>query len=383
MFAVISDDLTGAAELAGVGLEYGLQIEITSENNMQSKAPLLIINTGSRVLKKIQASEKVKESVDFLVKLKPEWIFKKTDSVLRGHIVSEIYSILNVIQKKKCLIVPANPGMGRKILDRNYLIDGRPINITDFSKDPDTPCKTSDVLEMLGLAENPNTAYLKKNEKIPDKGIFIGETGDVETLRYWAGKVNDEILPAGAAEFFFHLLAIKCDNPILRGYTGCQDFGRTLFVCGSTHKNSRLALEEAEVKGGEICYLPETLCRTHDPHLSSDFADIIKNKFCDAHRIILSVNQKIIKSKHSARYIENAFGEVVHNLLLQMDLNTLVIEGGETAQSVLNYLSINHLYPRQVLDPGVVLMSSQTKNPAVIIIKPGSYHWPSDLWSFN
>lgn len=53
MFAVIADDLTGAAELAGISLQFGLTSEIKSEFTGSTDADLLVINTSSRVLKKI------------------------------------------------------------------------------------------------------------------------------------------------------------------------------------------------------------------------------------------------------------------------------------------------------------------------------------------
>src|SRR5882757_10096749 len=43
MIAVIADDLTGAAELGGIGLRYGLSVEVNMDVNLSTKADLLVI----------------------------------------------------------------------------------------------------------------------------------------------------------------------------------------------------------------------------------------------------------------------------------------------------------------------------------------------------
>ena len=44
MMVVIADDLTGAAEIGGLALKYGLMAEITTTVNLHSRADLLIID---------------------------------------------------------------------------------------------------------------------------------------------------------------------------------------------------------------------------------------------------------------------------------------------------------------------------------------------------
>ena len=48
MLAVIADDLTGAAEIGGIGLSYGLKVEISSKVNPSTEADLLVIATDTR-----------------------------------------------------------------------------------------------------------------------------------------------------------------------------------------------------------------------------------------------------------------------------------------------------------------------------------------------
>ena len=256
MFIVLADDLTGAAELAGIGLQFGLSVEIKSEFTGSSDADLLVINTSSRILNKEEAFLQVKKAAEFLLTLNPKWIYKKTDSVLRGNVLAEIKAILDVTGLNKSLLIPANPGLGRTIVDRKYLINDVEIIKTSFAMDPDYPCNTSDVMNLLDGFERVETKYLIENQMLPFSGVFIGEIKNESSVKYWAMQVNDQILPAGAAEFFTKILQKKGYTFIEKQGQLKQDYGKMLFICGSTHQNSRVAIEHAKKEGAHICYMP-------------------------------------------------------------------------------------------------------------------------------
>ena len=95
MIVVIADDFTGAAELAGLGLRYGLRVEMSTVVNQDTDAELLIIATDTRSVSKDEARQEMEKATCEILKLKPELIFKKVDSVLRGHILAELTAQLN------------------------------------------------------------------------------------------------------------------------------------------------------------------------------------------------------------------------------------------------------------------------------------------------
>ncbi|MDB5190444.1 MAG: four-carbon acid sugar kinase family protein, partial [Segetibacter sp.] len=113
MIAVIADDLTGAAELGGIGLKYGLKAEIATEVDVNTKAELLIISANTRSIKEDDAVGKIKQITTDLLALHPKFIYKKIDSVLRGHVVAELKAQMEVMQAHRALIVPANPSLNR------------------------------------------------------------------------------------------------------------------------------------------------------------------------------------------------------------------------------------------------------------------------------
>lgn len=107
MIAVIADDLTGAAEIGGIGMQYGLTVEINTVADLKSKADLLIIATDTRSMPKKQALLKTAELTVALYNIKPQLIFKKVDSVLRGHVIAELNIHLLQFGLKRALLVPA------------------------------------------------------------------------------------------------------------------------------------------------------------------------------------------------------------------------------------------------------------------------------------
>src|SRR3954468_12100362 len=150
MIGVISDDLTGAAELGAVGLRYGLSAEIVTGGEPGGKAELMCLDTSSRSCPPEEAARRAAEAARSLKGAGASWIYKKVDSVLRGHVAAEVDAVMKELGLKVALMVPANPLLGRVIRDGRYYVRGKPIQETEFAQDPEYPRKSAGVLELLG-----------------------------------------------------------------------------------------------------------------------------------------------------------------------------------------------------------------------------------------
>ena len=89
MIVVIADDFTGAAELAGLGLRHGLTVELDIEGVWSTGADLLVVATDTRSKILAEALQELQTLSAKITEQKPLWIYKKIDSVLRGHIIEE------------------------------------------------------------------------------------------------------------------------------------------------------------------------------------------------------------------------------------------------------------------------------------------------------
>src|SRR5262245_33879260 len=93
----IADDLTGAAEIAGIGWRYGLSADILERHEPVSNAQLVVYDSDSRNCSRTEAQRRVRQIVERLPPSRPLWIYKKVDSVLRGNVVAEIEALLTTL----------------------------------------------------------------------------------------------------------------------------------------------------------------------------------------------------------------------------------------------------------------------------------------------
>ena len=105
MIIVIADDMTGAAEIAGVAHRYGLQVRLLSLEESACNSPCFPDDhaSGDDVL--VYATNTRSGSRDAAVSMMRRIVgrhqgehvtfFKKTDSVMRGHIMAEIQTLMD------------------------------------------------------------------------------------------------------------------------------------------------------------------------------------------------------------------------------------------------------------------------------------------------
>src|SRR5688500_9087402 len=188
MIAVIADDFTGAAELAGISLRYGLKVDLSLGEVNSTNADVLVVSTNSRSLHKEDAINATKKTVQHITSLKPSFIYKKIDSVLRGHVIEEINVQMQLPGFKKAFILPANPSLGRTISDGNYFIDNKKIHKTAFATDPEFPINSSSIIDMLGYDQ---VNILKHTDSLPQQGIVVGEAETFDDISTWANKIDN------------------------------------------------------------------------------------------------------------------------------------------------------------------------------------------------
>ena len=101
MILVLADDITGAAEIAGVALSYGRRTFLSMGHIPQdtNNADVIVIATDIRSGDKENAAFVIKRLCRDLKTIVSEnktglTIFKKTDSVLRGHIGTELHILM-------------------------------------------------------------------------------------------------------------------------------------------------------------------------------------------------------------------------------------------------------------------------------------------------
>ena len=371
MIAVIADDLTGAAELGGIGIRHGLVTEISMTVNTATDADLLVIAADTRSMGEAAAVEEMSVITRQLRPLRPEWIYKKVDSVLRGHIVAEINAQLKVLGWSSALLAPANPALGRTIRDGHYYVNETPVHETSFSADPEFAIRSSDVREMLRAV----VAIRKEVEELPGAGIVVGEVRDGEDLMRWAGRSGPGMLTAGGSGFFSALLSVRQVKG--RRVVASPPLGRpVLVVSGTTFDHNRTAVRRLHQAGGPVSYMPVS----GGPGVMDRWTAGVSGLLREHGRAVIAIDAaEGFDQPMSASLLRTVMAGEVGRIMREVAIGELIIEGGATAYAILQQLGLRTFYPEEELAPGVIRMSAPSAPGLYITVKPGSYQWPERI----
>ncbi|HLR37862.1 MAG TPA: four-carbon acid sugar kinase family protein [Chitinophagaceae bacterium] len=385
MIVVIADDLTGAAEIGGIGLRYQMKVEIEMKLNLDSDADLLIIATDIRSQTVASAKSQIKLIAQRIKKLEkqPEFIFIKIDSVLRGHILTELQVLLEELDKRVALLVPANPHLGRTIKEGIYFINGNKLHESEFKDDPQFSSHTSSVKDLVE-GETSAIISIPPSDEIPSEGMVLGEASSEKDMELWSKKVQNYVIPSGASGFFSAILREKglgLSTNLIDSISGMGE--KRLFVCGSAFPSSKNLVRSAIAKKKAVSLIPSALTKTTAVASSVAFQswiDEILSLLKDKNSVILATHpDSMFPRKEQPDILKMNMAIAVQYLLKESELQELLIEGGATAFTILNRLGVSRAYPVQELSNGVIRMALPHNKNLHITLKPGSYDWPDLL----
>ncbi len=384
MIAVIADDLTGAAELGGIGLRYGLAVEINTKINSNSKADLLVIAGDTRSKNKKEAVEEMVDITAKVAKFKPALIYKKVDSVLRGHVIDELTAQLKELRLSKALLVPANPDLGRTIRDGTYYLNDEPIHLSSFSKDPEFAINSSGVLDML-RGNGFTIQVRKKEEGLLHKGITVGEALNSNDLKAWAAQIDDNTLIAGASGFFTAILDNILSNADQHAAINPPDLSYpALYISGTTFNKKIEDIRKIKNNGGPVSYMPSQIIASPNPPVDvyNKWAVEVVALLSNHKKAIIAIDPNTVQKKETALSLRTKTAIAAERIFDQIYIRELFVEGGSTAAAIIKRLNFNCFYPVKEYAPGIVRMRVEGKQNLHLTIKPGSYDWPQEVWDF-
>lgn len=141
--AVIADDLTGALDTGVQFSNWGFTVQVT-DDPLSSVADVVVVNTDSRGMAQGRAYELV-----FSVAQKVsgfDIVYKKTDSTLRGNVGAEIQAVLDATGEETAFLTPCYPPTARCVRAGHLLVDGVPIDRTEYSEDGSTRSYIPDII---------------------------------------------------------------------------------------------------------------------------------------------------------------------------------------------------------------------------------------------
>jgi hypothetical protein len=415
---VIADDLTGAAEIAGIAYQYGYSVKLITggaafEHTGES---MVVVNSGTRDMEPVKASAKVREILSAAGYVDEMHLFVKTDSLLRGNPGPELLAVLSATAYATCLLIPANPSKQRVIRQGNYYIGNIRLDETEYRSDPDYPRTTSDVAALLATGPgNEDTPYMYR-ENYSGK-IMVPDISSADDIRmHTRALVKGNILPAGGADFFGELLiAAGCSAAgfFTTGTASEQKEypDRKCFVLGSYAGTNRDAAEVLQRKNYSIYELP--LMHEHEPgdRVNTDSMPASKwvqkstesgskggaaagvranikassngisaftlslNPAEDKNVVLkfreLFIGDPVIRASMLEALVETAAGLA----LASKDPVHFLVTGGKTASLFCDILNWKRLEVVDVSGTGIPTLRALESNH-LLTVKPGSYDWP-------
>jgi len=374
MILVIADDLTGAAELAGIGWRYGLQTVVCTGSTAIPESELVIIDTGTRSLQREEAKSVTRQIAEQVKELRPSWVYKKIDSVLRGHVMDEVGITLEILGKEKAIIGAANPSLGRTIRNGQYLVNGIPVHATGFANDPEFPINSSFIHEMLGI-DAAAIAVIDHLQSMPGPTVIVAAVEQEADTWAWAHKTDDQFLLTGAGDFFTALLErkYKKTNGVQPGQAAPQ-----LYISGTAFKERQEFIEAIHNRNHNVAFLTRQMLQTRDA-ADKEWLTTAGRIKADQDRLVIAVREENKQvAGIDAAALRTVMAEAANQVIEEEAIREIFVEGGSTAAALLSEMGVQQLVPVQELQRGVVRMQA---GDYFITVKPGSYPLPDFLVS--
>ena len=150
---VIADDFTGACDVAVQFKKQGLETVVLTDieflGSFKGVFDVVVVDTETRNLTSEDAYRKVRRAVRLLRQNNVKLVYKKIDSTLRGNIGAEINAVMDELDVKAIIVAPAFPDQKRKVINGHLLVNGEPLEKTEYAYDPLSPVSGSRVSMLI------------------------------------------------------------------------------------------------------------------------------------------------------------------------------------------------------------------------------------------
>lgn len=351
---VLADDLSGAAEMAGIAWQSGLSVKLisTSGHPVMGAEDVLVINTETRNLPGSEAATLIRDVLKSSGNPVGVKLFKKTDSLLRGPVKAEILAILSATSFSSALLVPANPSKGRRIRDGKYFIGSEPLDETEYRHDPEYPRTSSELRTLL----NAGSDQIEGKILVPD----LNSVDDISTLI--KQRITPGLLLAGGADFFRGLLS-SMHGPVIRKKDEHFIYpGKCCFIFGSYAEANRKAVQLLKHKGYDI----KTIGEKSRPGIKAD-------------RVVLKLRDQFVEEVNRRDFLLEELAGIASGLAeTQEEPFHFLVTGGRTASLFCREMGWDQLRVKDIFEDGVVTLQPRDSEH-IITVKPGSYDWPEAL----
>lgn len=378
---IIADDFTGALDTGVQFASAGAVVRVVTDIRYDYKqaddsVQVLVMDAETRHLESWEAYEVVWEITKRAMTCGIPYIYKKTDSALRGNIGSELTALLDASGRNILPFLPAFPQMGRITREGIHYIDNVPVQDSVFGQDPFEPVTCSFIPDIIHLQSNiPVQVVQEGTQPEPDDRPVKIVTYDAQS--------QDSLIKAALELYNMGQLAIMagCAGfasvlPTLLGLGGRETYApqfvpRFLVACGSVNPITKSQLTYAEKHGFTRIRLTPRQKLDRDYWNTLEGQNVLKSwmLLCQLERRCILDSNDPEGSDETMEYarehnislaavrtgIADSMGFVLKNLVERGLKSTLLITGGDTLMGFMNQIKVYEMEPVCEMAPGTVL----------------------------
>lgn len=375
---VIADDFTGALDtgiqFAKRGIRTMVEAQGWLEHGEETGNPeVLVLNLETRHLSPDKAYKRVEKAMSWACDKKIKIIYKKTDSVLRGNVGSELAAVLSMSERKRLYFIPAFPKMNRYTVNGIQYLKDVPLAESKLGRDAFEPVRYSYIPELIRQQSSCNTITIKTGVAIEEK-VLRNEKKTIcvcdasSDMDIWLriqelqelGELNVLAGCAGFAEYLAKYLADFLGKKERRKELG-REVRNMLISCGSLNEVTRKQIDYLESKNYKRIHLSneqKTIREYYQSEEGRQFIEELKHIIKREGVVALDTfgvenNQEFLPE---ARFdIARCHGIIAKKLVEEHCIDTVFIMGGDTLMGFMEEMECTGINPVCELEGGVVL----------------------------
>lgn len=385
---MIADDMTGALDsgvmLSARNIDTLVQIDCFADMDaVLTGCDAAVINTETRHLPQEEAFERVRRIVERAETLGVPYIYKKTDSALRGNIGAELDAVLQTAGAEELHFVPAFPQLRRVTVKGVQYVDGVPLDQSPFVFDPLNPAVSAYIPDIIA-AQSRVPVLTAADGPAAAPCIRLYDAVSVEDM----DRIARDLLAGGRARAFAGCAGVVGELakhlPLNRAAVHHVDIAGPLMVfCGSMHEQGRRQIEAAERQGVS--------------RYAIESRQIVSPGYWDSERgrrLIRRLREELAagrpflfntigeqdgelypgESLLISQQLPRAIAELICAVLRDSRAGVPMIIGGDTLGAFLSRAGARQVRPVAELRPGVVLSEyARDGEPSAFIAKAGSF----------
>lgn len=377
---IIADDFTGALDTGVQFAAHGIKTRVVVGADAaltHQDADVLVVDTETRHLPPQQAYAAVAGLVERVRYVGAAYLYKKTDSALRGNVGAELAALLKTSGCKQLAFLPAFPQMDRVTKGGVQYIGGVPVTESPFGVDPFEPVRHAAVTDLLAeQTDLPAVSFpaLGAGDSVPEKdGILVFDAATVDELR----STGRALLNNGRLHVLAGCAGFGAVLPELLGLGGAAGAAcprldpRLLVICGSVNAITLAQLDKAEQAGFTRLRLTPHQKLTPDYWHSADGHtalagieemlaahpyNIIETNDAGGNELTAAAAETLGLTREEMRVrIAGGVGQLVGTLFASPAVGTLLLTGGDTLLQCMNSVGVHELEPICEMERGVVL----------------------------